>query len=137
MNMVWKLEIVDRECCNTRIHMIYCILHLQIPLNIHEITEFPFQTPTRMGIFHPRNWLKQENYLILTGSDPNLINHVKSSLKKNFKMSDLGHLHYFLGIQVLQTKEGIFFPSLSILVTFFIASTWKIVNQPLLSSSLE
>lgn len=46
--------------------------------------------------------------LILTGSDPNLINHVKSSLKKQFEMTDLGHLHYFLGLQVLQTKEGIF-----------------------------
>ena len=23
-------------------------------------------------------------------------------------MSDLGHLHYFLGLQVLQTKEGVF-----------------------------
>eukprot|EP00253_Pinus_taeda_P007745 PITA_07745 len=45
--------------------------------------------------------------LILTGSDPNLINHVKSSLKKKFKMTDLGHLHYFLGLQVLQSKEGI------------------------------
>eukprot|EP00253_Pinus_taeda_P031542 PITA_31542 len=45
--------------------------------------------------------------LILTGSDPNLINHVKSSLKKKFKMTDLGHLHYFLGLQVLQTKETI------------------------------
>ena len=45
--------------------------------------------------------------LILTGSDPNLITHVKSSLKQNFEMSDLGHLHYFLGLQVLQTK-GIF-----------------------------
>ena len=47
--------------------------------------------------------------LILTGSDPNLLTHVKSSLKKNFEMSDLGHLHYFLGLQFLQTKEGIFF----------------------------
>ncbi len=46
--------------------------------------------------------------LILTGSDPKLITHVKSSLKQNFEMSDLGHLHYFLGLQVLQTKEGIF-----------------------------
>eukprot|EP00253_Pinus_taeda_P022773 PITA_22773 len=44
--------------------------------------------------------------LILTGSDPNLIN-VKSSLKKKFEMTDLGHLHYFLGLQVLQSKEGI------------------------------
>eukprot|EP00253_Pinus_taeda_P003946 PITA_03946 len=46
--------------------------------------------------------------LILTGSDPNLINHVKSSLKKKFEMTDLGHLYYFLGLQVLQSKEGIF-----------------------------
>eukprot|EP00253_Pinus_taeda_P032567 PITA_32567 len=43
--------------------------------------------------------------LILTGSDPNLINHVKSSLKKKFEMTYLGHLHYFLGLQVLQSKE--------------------------------
>ena len=46
--------------------------------------------------------------LILTGSDPKLLTHVKSSLKKNFEMSELGHLHCFLGLQVLQTKEGIF-----------------------------
>eukprot|EP00253_Pinus_taeda_P004664 PITA_04664 len=43
--------------------------------------------------------------LILIGSDPNLINHVKSNLKKNFEMKDIGHLHYFLGLQVLQSKE--------------------------------
>ena len=43
--------------------------------------------------------------LILTGSDPKLLTHVKSSLKQNFEMSGLGHLHC---LQVLQTKEGIF-----------------------------
>eukprot|EP00253_Pinus_taeda_P005435 PITA_05435 len=31
---------------------------------------------------------------------------VKSSLKKKFEMEDLGHLHYFLRLQVLQSKEG-------------------------------
>ena len=46
--------------------------------------------------------------LILTGSDPKLLTHVKSSLEQNFEMSNLGHLHYFLGLQVLKTKEGIF-----------------------------
>jgi hypothetical protein len=46
--------------------------------------------------------------LILTGSDSKLLNHVKTSLKKKFKMTDLGFLHYFLGLQVLQTNEGIF-----------------------------
>jgi hypothetical protein len=46
--------------------------------------------------------------LILTGSDSNLLNHVKTNLKKKFEMIDLGFLHYFLGLQVLQTNEGIF-----------------------------
>eukprot|EP00253_Pinus_taeda_P018758 PITA_18758 len=45
--------------------------------------------------------------IIITGIDPNLINHVKSSLKKKFEMTDLGHLHYFLGLKVLLSKEGI------------------------------
>jgi hypothetical protein len=46
--------------------------------------------------------------LILTGSDSKLLKHVKTSLKKKFEMTDLGFLHYFLGLQVLQTSEGIF-----------------------------
>jgi hypothetical protein len=45
--------------------------------------------------------------LILTSSDPKILNHVKSNLKKKFEMINLGYLHYFLGLQVLQTKEGI------------------------------
>ena len=45
--------------------------------------------------------------LILAGSDPNHINHVNSNLKKKFEMIDLGNLHYFLALQVLQSKEGI------------------------------
>jgi hypothetical protein len=46
--------------------------------------------------------------LILTSSDPKLLNHVKTSLKMKFEMTDLGYLHYFLGLQVLKNKEGIF-----------------------------
>jgi hypothetical protein len=46
--------------------------------------------------------------LILTSSDPKLLIHVKTNLKNKFEMTDLGYLHYFLGLQVLQTKEGIF-----------------------------
>ena len=45
---------------------------------------------------------------MFTGSDAKLINHVKSSLKKKFDMIDLGYLHYFLALQVMQSKEGIF-----------------------------
>jgi hypothetical protein len=46
--------------------------------------------------------------LTLTSTDPTLLNHVKTSLKKKFEMTDLGYLHYFLGLQVLQTREGSF-----------------------------
>ena len=45
--------------------------------------------------------------LILTSSHAKLINYVKSSLEKKFDMTDLGYLHYFLGLQVLLSKEGI------------------------------
>jgi transposase InsO family protein len=46
--------------------------------------------------------------LTLTSSDSKLLNHVETTLKKIFEMTDLGFLHYFLGLQVLQTNEGIF-----------------------------
>jgi hypothetical protein len=46
--------------------------------------------------------------LILTGSDPKFLNHVNTNLMKKFEMTDLCYLHYFPGLQVLQTKEGIF-----------------------------
>jgi hypothetical protein len=44
--------------------------------------------------------------LILTSSDLKLLNHVKFNIKNKFEMTDL-ILNYFLGLQVLQTKEGI------------------------------
>jgi hypothetical protein len=46
--------------------------------------------------------------LIVTGSVSKLLNHVKTNLKRKFQMTDLGFFHYFLGLQVLQTNEGIF-----------------------------
>jgi hypothetical protein len=46
--------------------------------------------------------------LILTGSDSKLLNQVKTNLKKKFEMTDLGFLHYFLGLHYLQTNEEIF-----------------------------
>jgi hypothetical protein len=75
--------------------------------------------------------------LILTGSDPKILTHVKSILKMKFEMTNLGYLHYFLGLQVLQTKEEFFLSHLSMLMTFFVAFTWMILNQPLLPSSIE
>ena len=66
--------------------------------------------------------------LILTSSDPKLINHVKSSLKKKFDMTNLGYLHYFLGLMSCNLRKAFPFLSLTMHVTFAIAFTWKIVN---------
>ena len=43
--------------------------------------------------------------LILTDSDPKILNHVKTNLRKKFEMTKLDYLHYFLGLQVLQAKD--------------------------------
>jgi hypothetical protein len=48
------------------------------------------------------------DYLILTSSNPKILNDVKTNLKEKFEMTDLGCLYYFLGLQVFQTKEGFF-----------------------------
>ena len=43
----------------------------------------------------------------------------------------------FLVSKSCKPKKESFFLSLSMIVTFFVAFTWKIVNQPILPSSLE
>jgi hypothetical protein len=45
--------------------------------------------------------------LIITGADLDEISHVKRELAASFDMKDLGDLHYFLGIKVIRTPEGI------------------------------
>eukprot|EP00253_Pinus_taeda_P027355 PITA_27355 len=97
----------------------YAFLHGDVheEIYIEQPTNFIQKTPT---LCHSDNTVytkKVGKYLIilvlyvddiiLTSSGPNLINHVKSNLKKKFEMTDLGHMHYFLGLQVLQSKEGI------------------------------
>uniref|UniRef100_A0ACD5YFN0 Uncharacterized protein n=1 Tax=Avena sativa TaxID=4498 RepID=A0ACD5YFN0_AVESA len=45
--------------------------------------------------------------LIITGTNPAAIEEFKLQMKKLFRMSDLGLLSYYLGIEVSQTEEGI------------------------------
>ena len=45
--------------------------------------------------------------LIITEVDLGEISRVKSQLAASFEMKDLGDLHYFLGIEVIRTPEGI------------------------------
>ncbi|GAU50271.1 hypothetical protein TSUD_131240 [Trifolium subterraneum] len=46
--------------------------------------------------------------LIVTGNNMNLINEFKVSMKRQFAMSDLGKMKFFLGVEVIQTDKGIF-----------------------------
>ncbi|XP_026420157.1 uncharacterized protein LOC113316152 [Papaver somniferum] len=46
--------------------------------------------------------------MVITGSDLEGINALKSQLSMSFQMKDLGHLRYFLGIEVDRSSKGYF-----------------------------
>lgn len=46
--------------------------------------------------------------MIVTGSNNNEIEKLRSYLSKEFEMKDLGALKYFLGIEVSRSKHGLF-----------------------------
>jgi hypothetical protein len=46
--------------------------------------------------------------IIITNDDPEYIAFVKASFSDQFLMSDIGHLRYFLGIEISSTSEGFF-----------------------------
>jgi len=45
--------------------------------------------------------------LIFTGNCAQMFSEFKSSMKKNFDMTDLGKMSFFLGVEVKQSEEGI------------------------------
>ena len=46
--------------------------------------------------------------IVMTGNDTEEIVGLKHHLAQEFEVKDLGHLRYFLGIEVLRSKKGIF-----------------------------
>jgi hypothetical protein len=46
--------------------------------------------------------------LLITRNNKSNIASIKKELKKGFEMIDLGHLHYYLGLEVTQTLKYIF-----------------------------
>ncbi|CAM8905835.1 unnamed protein product [Rhodiola kirilowii] len=46
--------------------------------------------------------------VVITGTSPELIQQIKDFIHDKFKIKDLGHLKYFLGIEVARSQEGIF-----------------------------
>ncbi|GAB2294442.1 hypothetical protein Dimus_038297 [Dionaea muscipula] len=49
--------------------------------------------------------------IVLTGSSSTLVDDLKSQLKHEFEMTDLGRLHYFLGLEVRYLADGSVFLS--------------------------
>ena len=47
------------------------------------------------------------DYLIITGNNLEEIRKIKSQLKENFDIKDLGYLKYFLGIEVAFSNKGL------------------------------
>lgn len=46
--------------------------------------------------------------IIVTGSNSLRVTQLISQLDKEFFLNDLGHLHYFLSIEVIHTSDGLF-----------------------------
>jgi hypothetical protein len=46
--------------------------------------------------------------LLITGNNESYLVSIMKKLKKGFKMKILGHLHYYLGIEVIQNPRFIF-----------------------------
>ena len=46
--------------------------------------------------------------LLVTGSNPEEVQKFKADMKKEFEMSDLGEMNYFLGMEIHQSNDGIF-----------------------------
>jgi hypothetical protein len=90
-----------------------------------------FIRKTRLG---PISILLYVDDLVITGADLDEINRVKRELATSFDMKDLGDLHYFLGIEVIRTLEGILISqrhyALSMLFKFGMAEC-KSISTPL------
>jgi hypothetical protein len=74
----------------------------------------------------------------VTSSSSSAITSLLSDLQSEFALKDLGDLHYFLGIEVSHTKEGIYLSQKKYTVDVLQRArmtTCKLVNTPLSCSS--
>ena len=46
--------------------------------------------------------------MIITGDDLNGIQELKNFLSQQFEMKDLGHLSYFLGLEITHSTDGLY-----------------------------
>ena len=88
----------------------------------------------RQGQHGPVSLLLYVDALVIARADLEEIRRVKSQLATSIEMKDLGDLHYFLGIEVIRTPEGILISqrhnALSMLFQFGMANC-KPISTPL------
>jgi hypothetical protein len=75
--------------------------------------------------------------LIVTGSTSSIIASIKTALHDRFSMTDLGLLHYFLGLRSLSPLLGSLLHNPSMLLIFWLIFTWLIVSLHRLPFCLE
>lgn len=46
--------------------------------------------------------------MIITGDVPNRIRDLKDFLSRQFEIKDLGHLSDFLGLEITQSRDGLY-----------------------------
>jgi len=46
--------------------------------------------------------------MIFTGNNPKMFEEFKKNMIKEFEMTDIGEMSYFLGVEVSQSEKGIF-----------------------------
>lgn len=73
--------------------------------------------------------------IILTGENPRLTSSFISTLGKEFDMTDLGDLHYFLGIAASQSSSGLFFLKQSMLLKKAAMLYCKPMSTPLFTGT--
>jgi hypothetical protein len=67
--------------------------------------------------------------IILTGTDDKLLHSIIAQLQQDFPLKDLGSLHFFLGIHVIWTKQGLYLCQAKYIAAFII-HTFSMLNPP-------
>jgi hypothetical protein len=73
--------------------------------------------------------------LILKGISSSMIKIIQNAPMRKFDMTNLRLMHYFLGLQVLQSSKTISIFNRSMHLIYFSSLAWLILNLPLLHFS--
>ena len=83
---------------------------LRLKKDLYGLKQAPRAWNDRIHTYFMENKYEQcsVNDLVLMGNDAELIKKFKRTMEKEFEMTDLGHMRYFLGLEVKQLETDIF-----------------------------